>query len=82
VQEKDRGYLVDADTGDVLPGQFDCTDALWSADGAQLVRPSGLVMLHAKGPRALVSTALPIAVEKSAKRCLIGTVLAPIDVCR
>lgn len=95
-----QSFLVDASTGQVLPGAFDCSSApesFWSADGERLIAPSGVVTLHAKGSRALRETPLPIADAAQAEQlvlkhvegppplgaaCLIGTVLAPYDVCR
>ena len=101
-----RSFLVDANTGEVLEGDFDCPErpqGFWAADGEHLITPSGVVTLHARGSRALFETPLVIAgtngtaadahaerlVAKHVKKspplgvaCLIGTVLAPYDVCR
>ena len=70
---------------------------LWSADGEHVLASSGRIALHAKGARALVETPLPVADDTRAKEivakhvdgppppgaaCLIGTMVAPYDVCR
>jgi hypothetical protein len=78
-------FLVDADSGDILPGSFPSESPNWSPDGQQLLWETGVVNLHAKGARALVEVELPLADPKKPTQstlCLIGTQLAPAEVCR